>query len=101
MKQSELIARVADRSGLNQGQVGRVLDALGATIADQVKGGGTVRHSGIGSFSLAEREATTGRNPRTGEAIDIPTKRSVKFKAAKSLRDALNPPPASPLPRPR
>lgn len=63
-----------------------MFDAITATL----QGGSDVRLAGFGSFSVVHRKATSGRNPRTGEAISIPASNQPKFKAGKSLKDAVN-----------
>ena len=68
MNKNDLIAAVADSSGLTKADAGRAVDAVFSSIEGALKGGGEVRIVGFGTFSVAHRAATTGRNPRTGEA---------------------------------
>ena len=90
MNKNDLIASVADGSGLSKADAGRAVDAVFASIADALKGGDEVRIVGFGSFSVAHRAASTGRNPRTGEAIQIAASKQPKFKAGAPLKDAVN-----------
>jgi len=80
---SALVEAVAERTGLSKADVGRVLDEALAEIRRAVDGGETVALRGFGTFRLSERAARKGRNPRTGEEIDIPASRSLAFKASK------------------
>ncbi len=80
---SELVGAVAERTGLSKADVGKVLDEALAEIRRAVDGGETVALRGFGTFRLSERAARKGRNPRTGEEIDIPASRSLAFKASK------------------
>ena len=92
MTRSELCARVAARSSLSKDDVAAALGALTSTIADALAEDETVTIAGFGKFTARTRAARPGRNPRTGEPVDnIPAARVPSFKAAKALRDALNP----------
>ena len=90
MNKNDLISSVADSSGLSKADAGRAVDAVFDSIASALKGGGDVRIVGFGTFSVAHRAATTGRNPRTGEAIQIAASKQPKFKAGAPLKDAVN-----------
>ena len=90
MNKNDLIASVAGSSGLSKADAGRAVDAMTAAISSALAGGTDVRLVGFGTFSVANRKATTGRNPRTGEAIQIPASRQPKFKAGKALKQAVN-----------
>ena len=90
MNKNDLIASVADGSGLSKADAGRAVDAVFASIADALKAGDEVRIVGFGSFSVAHRAASTGRNPRTGEAIQIAASKQPKFKAGAPLKAAVN-----------
>ena len=68
----------------------RAVDGVFESITNSLRGGEEVRLVGFGSFSVVRRKATTGRNPRTGEAIDIPASNQPKFKAGKALKEAVN-----------
>ena len=90
MNKNDLIAAVAESSGLTKADAGRAVDAVFASIEGALKSGGEVRIVGFGTFSVAHRAATTGRNPRTGEAIQIAASKQPKFKAGAPLKDAVN-----------
>lgn len=90
MNKNELIANVADRSGLSKVDAGKAVDAMMASIEAALKSGDDVRIVGFGTFSVSNRAATTGRNPRTGEAISIPASKQPKFKAGAPLKAAVN-----------
>lgn len=90
MNKNDLIARVADSTGLSKADAGRAVDAVFGTIAGSLANGTEVRLVGFGTFSVAHRRATTGRNPRTGEAIAIAASNIPKFKAGKALKDSVN-----------
>ena len=90
MNKNDLIASVADSSGLTKADAGRAVDAVFASIEGALKGGDEVRIVGFGTFSVANRAATTGRNPRTGETIQIAASKQPKFKAGAPLKGAVN-----------
>ena len=85
-----LIAEVAKNTGLTKTDATKATDALLDAVTAALKKGDEVRLVGFGTFSVASREATTGRNPRTGEEIKIAASKQPKFKAGKVLKDALN-----------
>ena len=91
MTRSELCARVAARSSLSKAETAAALGALTSTIADALTQGEPVTVAGFGKFQARSRATCQGRNPRTGEPVDVPASRAPSFKAAKALRDALNP----------
>lgn len=90
MNKNDLVAAVASSSDLTKADAAKAVDAVFDTISGSLKGGGEVRLVGFGTFSVVNRKATTGRNPRTGETIQIPASRQPKFKAGKGLKDAVN-----------
>lgn len=90
MNKNDLISAVADNSGLSKSDAGKAVDAVFNSITNELQGRGEVRVVGFGTFSTAQRKATTGRNPRTGEAIQIAASTQPKFKAGKGLKDAVN-----------
>lgn len=96
MNQAELITYIADLTDVSKTDVAKVLEALGDAILAEVNAGGEVSHRSIGKWSLGIREGHPGRDPRTGETIQIQTKRIVRFKPSKVLKDALNPVPLVP-----
>lgn len=89
MNKSELIDAIAESAGLSKAAAGKALDATIEAITGALKGGQEVTLVGFGSFYVAEREARTGRNPRTGESIKIEAAKQPKFRAGKSLKDAV------------
>ena len=90
MNKNELVASVAEASGLSKADAGRAVDGVIGSITGALKSGGDVRIVGFGTFSVANRKATTGRNPRTGEPIQIKASKMPKFKPGSPLRDAVN-----------
>ncbi|MEI2387997.1 HU family DNA-binding protein [Breoghania sp. JC706] len=90
MNKNDLVAAVAEKSGLSKAQAGDAVDAAFAAITETLKSGGEVRIIGFGNFMVSERAATEGRNPRTGDPIKIPASKTPKFKAGKGLKDAVN-----------
>lgn len=94
MNKSELINRVTEQTGVSKRDVTKVVDALfnaeEGAICNALREGGNVSITGFGSFGVSERAARKGRNPRTGEEIDIAASRSPNFKAGKGFRDSLN-----------
>jgi len=91
MIRSELVQLLArDNPGLSQREVERVVDAFFDSIAVRLAGGGRVELRGFGAFSTRARTARTGRNPRTGAAVDVDAKRVPYFKPGKEMRARLN-----------
>ncbi len=90
MNKNELIAKVADDTDLSKADATRAVDAVFDTISSQLSGGEEVRLVGFGTFSVSQRRATEGRNPRTGEKIQIPASKQPKFKAGKQLKESVN-----------
>ena len=90
MNKNDLISQVADDAGLSKADAAKAVDAVLDNIAGSLSNGGEVRLVGFGTFSVTHRKATTGRNPRTGEAIQIKASNQPKFKAGKALKDAVN-----------
>lgn len=90
MNKQELSAAVADAVGLTKTDAGKAVDAVFDVITATLKKGGEVRLVGFGTFAVAKRAASTGRNPRTGEEIKIKASKQPKFKAGKGLKDAIN-----------
>jgi len=85
-----LDAVVNSVEGLTKTQAAEVFDAIFDTITSQLKSGERVAIPGFGSFSVSERDARTGRNPATGETIQIPASKNARFKSGKNLKEALN-----------
>ena len=90
MNKSELIHAVALKADLSKAAAGKAVDATLAAITDALKDEGQVSLIGFGSFSVRERAARTGRDPRTGKNIDIKASKVPTFKAGKALKDAVN-----------
>lgn len=81
---------MASSAGLSKADAGRAVDAVFDGISSSLAGGNEVRLVGFGTFSVGHRKATTGKNPRTGETIQIPASNRAKFKAGKALKEAIN-----------
>jgi DNA-binding protein HU-beta len=90
MNKTELIEAMADSADISKAAAGRALEGMVEAITNAVKGGDTVSVIGFGTFSLRERAARTGRNPKTGAEIQIPASKSPAFKAGKAFKDAVN-----------
>ncbi len=90
MNKNDLIAVVADSADLTKVDAARAVDSVFDSISDTLAKGTEVRLVGFGTFSVANRAASKGRNPRTGEPINIPASKQPKFKAGKALKDAVN-----------
>ncbi len=90
MNKNDLVANVANNSGLSKADSAKAVDSVFDTISKALSGGSDVRLVGFGTFSVAQRRASEGRNPRTGERIQIPASKQPKFKAGKALKDAVN-----------
>ena len=90
MNKTELINAVADKTAMTKKDVEKAMNAMLLTISDTLKSGDKVQLVGFGSFEVRERSAHKGRNPQTGEEIEIPAGKTPAFKAGKTLKDALN-----------
>ena len=90
MNKNELISSVASETGLTKTDSAKAVDAFVASVVKALKKGDEVRLVGFGTFSVAKRAATTGRNPRTGAEIKIAARKQAKFKAGKALQEAVN-----------
>ncbi|RLE08788.1 hypothetical protein DRZ78_00380 [Candidatus Aerophobetes bacterium] len=90
MNKAELVEEVANRTGLTKRVVGKALDTLISTITNSLARGEKVTLVGFGSFKVMRRKGRRGRNPQTGEEIQIPAKDVPKFEAGKSLRNAVS-----------
>lgn len=90
MNKSELVDAVAEAADLSKASATRALDAALDTITAALKSGDQVTLVGFGTFSVRPRAARTGRNPRTGESIEIKASNNPGFKAGKALKDAVN-----------
>jgi integration host factor beta subunit len=92
MKKADLVDVVAQQRNLPRPQVEATIDALMEAVAEGLSRGERIDLRGFGAFAVAESKARTGRNPQTGEAIQIAARRVPKFKAGKELRDRVNRP---------
>ena len=90
MNKMDLIAAVADKADLSRAKASEVVDAVFGAIEAALKKQDEVRLVGFGTFATARREASTGRNPRTGEEMAIAASTTVRFKAGKGLKEAVN-----------
>ena len=90
MNKQDLVNSVADASGLSKADAGKAVEAVFDSISKSLKKGTEVRLVGFGTFAVAKRKASTGRNPRTGEPMTIKASNQPKFKAGKALKDAVN-----------
>ncbi len=87
---TDLVDAIANQAGLSKRNAEAALRVVLNEIADSLKSGDRVAISGFGTFSVGTRAARTGRNPQTGESIQISAGKTVRFKAGKALKDAVN-----------
>ena len=90
MNKSELVAHIATSAGLTKAQATAALQAVETGVIDTLANGGQVTLTGFGVFSVKDRAARTGRNPKTGEEIQIAASKVPTFKAGKGLKEAVN-----------
>ena len=90
VKQTALVSLVANKAQISKESAAEAVDATFNGIASALSSGDTVRIVGFGNFQVAHRKASNGRNPRTGEPIQIPASQIPKFKAGKALKEAVN-----------
>lgn len=90
MNKNDLVAAVANDSGLSKRDASKAVDSMISVVIDALKGGDEVRLVGFGTFSVAHRAASQGRNPRTGETIQISASKQPKFKAGRAFKDAID-----------
>lgn len=90
MNKNDLVATVAETAGLSRSDADKAVNAVFDSITASLKSGVEVRLVGFGTFVVSKRAATEGRNPRTGEKIQIAASKQPKFKAGKALKDAVN-----------
>lgn len=90
MNKSQLIDKIAADAELSKAAAGRALDSLIEAVTEALKNDDQVALVGFGTFSVRERSARTGRNPQTGETIQISAAKVPSFKAGKALKDAVN-----------
>jgi DNA-binding protein HU-beta len=89
MSKTEFVSAVAAKAGLNKKDASKAVDAFLQTVTEEIGKGEKVVFVGFGTFSVGERQARTGRNPQTGETIQIPAGKVVKFKAGAELAKAV------------
>ena len=89
MNKQELISKIAEKASISKKDAAAALAALTATITEELKAGEKIAIPNLGSFEVRERAARTGKNPRTGEAVEIAAKKLPAFKPAKALKDAV------------
>ncbi len=89
MNKTEFISAVAEKSGLSKVDAKKAVEAFVETVSAELKQGGKVALLGFGSFSVAEKSARKGVNPKTKQPIDIPARKAVKFKAGAELSDLI------------
>lgn len=91
MSQSEILNHFAEKTGLKRAQVKEFFDQLAELASNEVKENGEFALPGFGKLVLSERKAREGRNPQTGETIQIPAKTTLKFRLGKSIKDTVVP----------
>ena len=91
MTKNDLADRVAERTGLSGSQARQPVEAAIDAVSDELAAGGEVAIAGFGKFSVSQRAARQGRNPATGETINIAASKAAKFSAASALKKRLNP----------
>jgi len=90
MTKAELIETLANKLPINKAEAEKAINIVLEDVITALKQGQRVNISGFGTFSVSDRQARTGRNPKTGESIQISASRSAKFKPGKQLKDSLN-----------
>ncbi len=90
MNKTELVAAMAEQSGLSRKDAEKALKAFTDVVTDELKKDGKVQLVGFGTFEVSQRAAREGRNPQTGEVMPIAASKAPKFKAGKALKDMLN-----------
>lgn len=89
VNKNDLVSAVANSAGLSKSDATKAVDGVFDAISGALQGGDEVRLVGFGTFSVAARAASEGRNPRTGDKITIPASKLPKFKAGKGLKDSV------------
>ena len=90
MTKTELVNAIAEKSELSKSDAEKALKAFVDTVTEVLQQGDKIAMVGFGTFSVGDRAARVGKNPQTGEAIDIPAAKVPKFKAGKALKEAIN-----------
>ena len=91
MSQSEVYNHFAEKTGMKRGQVKELFEELANLAMREVREGGEFALPGFGKLVLSERKAREGRNPQTGETIQIPAKTTLKFRVGKGMKDSVMP----------
>lgn len=90
MNKQELISSMASKAGMTKDQAGTALEAFIDSVTESLKKGDDVRLLGFGNFMVSRREAKMGRNPQTGQQVEIKAANVARFKVGKGLKDAIN-----------
>ena len=90
MNKIDLVASIAEKAAISKKDAEKALAAFVDTVSGELKAGGKIQLVGFGTFEVRERAARTGKNPRTGEKIQIAASKNPVFKAGKALKDAIN-----------
>ena len=89
MTKAELVAKIAEKNGTSKAQAEASMNAILDIITDELAAGNKLTLTGFGTFSVSERKARTGRNPRTGDEIKIPATKVAQFKPGKVLKESV------------
>ncbi len=89
INKQELVSKIAEKTGFTKKDVSETVESLIETITEELKDGNEVTLSGLGKFEVRDRKARTGKNPATGEEIEIPATKTAAFVAGKALKDAV------------
>ena len=90
MNKTELVAAIAEKTQLTKKDSEMALKAFVNVVSEELKKGEKIQLVGFGTFEVSDRAARTGKNPQTGNAIDIPASKAPKFKAGKALKETIN-----------
>lgn len=90
MNKADLVNSLAENTGLTKTKSNEVIDVIVSTISEALKNGDKVTLVGFGTFTTTQRDSRKGRNPKTGEVLEIPAKRVAKFKAGTELTKSVN-----------
>ena len=90
MKKTELVAAIAEKAGISKKDADKAVAAFVETVTEALKAGDKVQLIGFGTYEVKERAAREGRNPKTGETIEVPASKHPAFSASKALKDQLN-----------
>ena len=90
MNKTEFVAAIAEEAGISKTDAAKAVKAFTDVVVEEMKKGEKIQLVGFGTFEVSERAAREGRNPQTGETMQIAASKSPKFKAGKALKDAIN-----------